>query len=239
MPRFFTGQINDHTAVITGEDARHITKALRMTAGNTLIVCDGERTDYRGTILSVGEEVLVRVEDGTPSETEPDLALHLYQAIPKGEKMDFIIQKAVELGAAAVTPVLTSRCVARPDEKSMEKKLIRYNKIAAEAAKQCGRGILPAVCPMLSYRQALAEMAKNELSILCYECGGEPLQKLIIPSVKTIGLLIGSEGGFSPEETQEAKDQGISFATLGRRILRCETAPVAAIAILMSLTGNM
>lgn len=239
MPRFFSEQIDGDLAVITGEDARHITKSLRMLPGEQLTVCDGVCNEYLCEILSLGDTVSLRVIRQKRSETEPGIRLHLYQAMPKGEKMEFIIQKAVELGAASVTPVLTSRCISRPDSKSMEKKLLRYQKIASEAAKQSGRGMIPQVKPMLSFDEMLKEQAACDLSIMFYECGGVPLQKLPLPSQGNIAVLVGSEGGFSEDEAERACAAGMKQATLGKRILRCETAPIAGIAIIMNLTENM
>ena len=240
MPRFFIGPPSGDCAVIEGGDARHITRVLRMQPGERIILCDGAGTDYAGVIESAGDTaVSVRILESRRSEAEPTVSLHLYQALPKGEKMDLIIQKAVELGVKDITPVLTSRCVSRPDPQSMGKKLSRYQKIAFEAAKQCGRGVIPAVRPMLGFEQSLAEAANFDLSIFFYECGGAFLQKIISPEKKDIALFVGSEGGFSKEEAALAVASGAVAATLGKRILRCETAPLAALAIIMNLTGNM
>ena len=169
MPRFFTEQVDDEKAIITGEDAKHIIKALRMTVGEQVVVCDGEQRDYQCEIESITDEVRLRVLSSGASESEPDLCLHLYQAMPKGEKFEFIVQKAVELGVYDITPVLTSRCISRPDKDTMRKKLVRYNKIAAEAAKQSGRGRIPVVRPLLSYQEALKEMAAFQNAIFFYE----------------------------------------------------------------------
>ena len=239
MPRFFSEQISGDVAIISGEDARHITKSLRMSIGEQLTLCDGASNEYLCEILSLGDSVTLRVIEQHPSEAEPSIRLHLYQALPKGEKMEFIIQKAIELGAYSVTPILTSRCVSRPDTKSMEKKLVRYQKIAAEAAKQCGRGIIPLVKPLLSFENMLTEQAKHDISIIFYECGGVPLQKLSIPKEGNVAVLVGSEGGFSQEEVEKASAAGMKTATLGKRILRCETAPIAGISIIMNLTENI
>ena len=239
MPRFYCTRPVDGIARIEGEDARHITKSLRMTPGERVTVCDGACHDYLCEIESVGETVVLKVLEQRDSESEPTIDLHLYQALPKGEKMEFIIQKAVELGAASVTPVLTSRCISRPDFKSMEKKLLRFQKIALEAAKQCGRGRIPQVRPLLSFDEMLLEQTRYDISIMFYECGGLPLQKLLMPQYREISLLVGSEGGFSETEAMQAEAGGMKTATLGKRILRCETAPVAGISIIMNLTGNM
>lgn len=239
MPRFFTEQVDDEKAIITGEDAKHIIKALRMTVGGQVVVCDGEQRDYQCEIESITDEVRLRVLSSGASESEPDLCLHLYQAMPKGEKFEFIVQKAVELGVYDITPVLTSRCISRPDKDTMRKKLVRYNKIAAEAAKQSGRGRIPVVRPLLSYQEALKEMAAFQNAIFFYECKGQPLQKIIQQGLTETAILIGSEGGFSEEEAAAAETAGLFTASLGKRILRCETAPIAGISIIMNLSGNM
>ncbi len=239
MPRFFIDPPTDDYAIIEGADARHITKVLRMQIGEALTLCDCAGMDYRGEIASVGETVSVRILSTHRSEAEPSVALHLYQALPKGEKMELIIQKAVELGVTDITPVLSARCISRPDPQSMQKKLVRYQKIAAEAAKQCGRGILPTVRPLLTFEQALSEASGFDLSIFFYECGGENLQKIISSDQREIALFVGSEGGFSEAEADLAAGAGAVAATLGKRILRCETAPLAGISIVMHLTGNM
>lgn len=145
MPRFFTQDITEMGGCITGEDAKHIAKVLRMKVGDELTVCDTKGRDYDCMIEEIGAgEVRLKVLSVAPSQSEPDVRVHLYQAMPKADKMETIIQKAVELGAASITPVMTRRCVSRPDAKSMDKKLVRYNRIALEAAKQCGRGVVPA-----------------------------------------------------------------------------------------------
>ena len=123
----------------------------RMAPGDSLTVCDGAGCDYCCQILSVGDSVILKVVEQAPSVSEPTIQLHLYQALPKGDKMEFIIQKAVELGVTEITPVMTAYCVSRPDSKSMEKKLARYQKIALEASKQCGRGRIPQVHPLLNF----------------------------------------------------------------------------------------
>ena len=165
--------------------------------------------------------------------------LTLFQAMPKSDKMELIVQKAVELGAAEIVPVLTERCVSRPDEKSLEKKRQRWQKIALEAAKQSGRGTIPTIGEALSFKGCIERMKLSDRSFMCYEKGGESLSAENLSGAKSIGLLIGSEGGFEQREADFAAENGIILTGLGKRILRCETAPIAAISIIMSLTGNM
>lgn len=178
----------------------------------------GAGADYRCALEAVSDgQVRCRILSRAPSETEPRIAVTLYQALPKGDKLDFIVQKAVELGAVEVVPVLTRLCVSRPDERAAEKKVQRLQKIAEEAAKQSGRGILPAVRPLLPLDRALERMGASDLSLICYEGGGEPFTSLLPrKELRTLSLLVGSEGGFDPEEVQAARERGVRPVTLGR-----------------------
>ena len=238
-PRFFAHTDGD-TAVITGDDARHIGTVLRMKAGELAVLCDGEGEDCLCRISAVSKELVeLEVLDRQRNEAEPDVFVTLYQCVPKGDKMDFIVQKAVELGVSKIIPVLSKRCVSRPDEKSFAKKIQRWQKIAEEAAKQCGRGKIPEIGEQKEFRTAVTEYSQSKRGILFYECGGAPLSEIVDGSVRDIGVFVGSEGGFEAEEAAFAQEKGIIAATLGKRILRCETAPLAALAVLMNLTGNM
>ena len=245
MPRFFTQDITEAGGCITGEDAKHIAKVLRMKVGDELTVCDTKGRDYDCMIEEIGAgEVRLKVLSVAPSQSEPDVRVHLYQAMPKADKMETIIQKAVELGAASITPVMTRRCVSRPDAKSMDKKLVRYNRIALEAAKQCGRGVVPPVLPLLELPQALEQMQRTGCSILFYENATAPTKHVIAKARESgkepeIAVLIGAEGGFDEDEVALAMEYGCHVLSLGKRILRCETAPLAALTILMYETGNM
>lgn len=241
MPRFF---VNTTPAVgtsvtIEGADARHIAGALRMTPGETLILCDGAGTDFACTITGVEREaVTLSVDAATPTTAEPSLAVTLYMGLPKGDKMELIIQKCVELGVTAIVPVSTSRCIVRLDGKDAAKKQTRWQKIADEAAGQSGRGILPRVETPITWKQALARW-EQENTLLCYEGGGQPIGKLVSPADTAVSLVVGPEGGFDPAEVEAVTAVGGRIATLGPRILRCETAPIAALAVLMERSGNM
>ena len=241
MPRFFI----DYTpavggnAVIEGADARHIGGALRMTPGETLTLCDGRGTDYACTVTAVERErVTLAVDAAAPSSSEPTLAVTLYMGLPKGDKMELIIQKAVELGVTAIVPVAMSRCIVKLDGKDAAKKQARWQKIAAEAAGQSGRGIIPVVETPISWKQALSRFAA-ERTLLCYEGGGQPIGTLVTPADRAVSLVVGPEGGFDVAEVEAVLQAGGKIATLGPRILRCETAPLAAIAVLMERSGNM
>ena len=238
MPRFFIDGTADGRAYIAGADALHIAKALRMRPGEALTLCDGKGTDFDGVLETVTDrQVTVRITASRPSQAEPTLAVTLYQGLPKGDKMDWIIQQAVELGVTAVVPVATRRSVARLEGKA-DKKQERWQRIAAEAAGQCGRGMLPSVERPLSWSQALSCLS-GEPALVFYEGGGRPLRELVTPSTRRLSVFVGPEGGFDPEEIDAIRRQGGGVATLGPRILRCETAPLAALTLLMHLSGNM
>ena len=241
MPRFFVNSplTVGESAVIDGADARHIAGALRMSAGERLTLCDGVGTDYTCTITAVNKDtVCAAVDAAAPTATEPALAVTLYMGMPKGDKLELIIQKAVELGVTAVVPVITARSIVRVDGKDAEKKRVRLQRIAAEAAGQSGRGIIPTVEAPISWKTALARLA-GENTLLCYEGGGAPIGTLVTPADTTISLVVGPEGGFDPTEVEAVVAAGGRIATLGPRILRCETAPLAALAVLMEKSGNM
>lgn len=230
VPRFFVPDLSGETVVLMGEEGRHIAKSLRCRVGETLTLCDGRGLDAQGVIAAVeGETVTLRIAARTPSRGELPCRVTLYQALPKGDKLEFIVQKAVELGAFAIVPVLTSRCISRPDKKGAEKKRERLQKIAREAAGQSGRGRIPEVRPLLSFGEALGEMGESPCPILFYEEARELLGPLLAPRPGEIALMVGSEGGFSPEEAEKARERGIRLCTMGPRILRCETAPLYAL----------
>ena len=241
MPRFFVNNplAVGETAVIDGADARHIGGALRMAVGESLTLCDGAGTDYAATITAVSKDaVTASVDSASPSVSEPSVAVTLYVGMPKGDKLEFVIQKAVELGVTAVVPVVTARSIVRVSGKDAEKKQVRLQRIAAEAAGQCGRGIIPSVHAPIDFKTALKRF-KDENVLFCYEGGGAPLGTLVTPSDTAVSLFIGPEGGFAPEEVEAVNAAGGKVATLGPRILRCETAPLSALVVIMEKTGNM
>ena len=239
MPRFFIPDTPGDIVRLEGEQARHIARSLRMKPGETLTLCDGKGFDYNCIIRQAGDTVTLQVLEKCPVSSEPGVFLHLYQALPKGDKMDWIIQKSVELGASLITPVITSRCISRPTPDAFEKKRLRYQKIAQEAAKQSGRGIIPTVTPLLTFAQALQELEPKTRSVLFYECGGQSVRDLISQEEKRVSFFVGSEGGFSPDEVKQAESAGVSLASLGSRILRCETAPLCALSLFLYATGNI
>lgn len=236
---FFTEEeISTSKYIITGENAKHI-KVLRMKSGESLTLVTPQGFQHECVILNVNQNLVeVDVLSGAPCQNEPDVYVTLYQALPKGDKMDYIVQKCVELGVSKIVPILTARCVSRPDEKSLKKKTARWQKIALQAAMQSRRGIIPEVCSCVSLSQA-AEMTKNnEKTVFFYEMGGESVKSILAEKPKSIGMFIGSEGGFEKAEAELIISGGGVAATLGKRILRAETAPLAALSIIMYQTDN-
>lgn len=223
---------------ITGDDAHHIAFSLRMAVGDTLTVCDMQRTEYLCTVTSIKpDQVLLHIDQIRENATELPLDVHLYQSLPKGDKMDYIVQKAVELGVTSVTPVAGARCIVKLDEKGAEKKIARWQKIAEEAAKQCGRGIVPHIHMPVSFARAIEEGKSCDLPLFCYEGDGtRSLRDILSASeadVRAAGsanrryssaVYIGPEGGYDTKEVALAQDAGFTPINLGRRILRCETA---------------
>ncbi|HHZ06661.1 MAG TPA: 16S rRNA (uracil(1498)-N(3))-methyltransferase [Clostridiales bacterium] len=239
MAWFFTDRISGDFHTLEGETANHIEKSLRMKVGEALTLCDCNKMQYNCVIEGISPKcVTVRVLQRFPCENEPTVTVTLYQAIPKGDKMDTIVQKAVELGVTEIVPVLSARCVSRPDEKSIKKKILRWQKIALQAAQQSRRGIVPIVKPMLSFNNAVSNSKKNECTIVFYECGGQPIGKVVPPKCRSLSMFIGSEGGFEEVEINQITSNGGKTATLGKRILRAETAPLAALSVIMYVTQN-
>ena len=239
MPRFFCDEISGKTARITGTDALHIYKSLRASPGDKFTLCDGKGYDYYVTAESVSaDEILFSVLEKFKNETEPEIKVTLFQCLPKGDKFDGIIQKSVELGVYNIVPVISEFCVSRPDFTVFEKRRERLNKIALAAAKQCGRGIIPKVLPINTFDETLEEI-KNAPTLFFYEGGGDACDKYIDKNTKRLNILIGPEGGFSDSEAKSVTAAGAKAVTLGKRILRTETAPVTALSVVMFLTGNL
>lgn len=239
MPRFFSENFSE-SHKITGQDAKHIAKSLRMAVGDKLTVCDTRGVDYYCEILKICEdEIDLSVIKTDKNNTEPTIKAVLFQCMPKGDKFDYITQKAVELGVNTIVPVISQRCISRPDKKSAEKKVLRLQRIADEAAKQSGRGILPKVELPITFDECMTLLKDYEKSILFYELGGSPLETIISKSTKSVAIIIGPEGGIAEEEFGKAVMSGAVAATLGKRILRTETAPIAALSNIMLLSGNM
>lgn len=239
MYHFFVpeGPSGEREFTITGPDVNHIRNVLRMKPGEKVVVSDGQDRDWYCIIAEITKDAVRLRAEAESEAAELPAELVLYQGLPKGDKMEWIIQKAVELGAAAVVPVVTARSVVRLEGKA-ERRRERWQRIADEAAGQCGRGILPQVAAPLTLGEAMPALSAQQ-AIVLYEGGGRPLRELIAPDCRRLSLLVGPEGGFDPAEIDRLQAAGGRCATLGRRILRCETAPVAALAAAMLLTGNL
>ena len=239
MPRFFIAYPPIDSFTITGDDARHIGRSLRMKIGDDITFCNNG-TDYFCVINEITEDcVICQVKKSEPSKCEPDIKLTLYQAFPKQDKFELIIKKTVELGISRIVPFISKRCVSRPNDKDFNKKLERFRKISEEAAKQSGRGIIPEIAPVMTFQEVVKDMKNSELQIICYENEGKKLSELDLPVYKSLAVIIGSEGGFERGEVDNFIANGAVPIWLGERILRCETCPIAMTAIIMNLTDNM
>lgn len=242
MYRFFVDrqQIADGRAVITGEDVRHIRSVLRMRPGEQILIACGDEWEYTCEIEQLSEtEVTARVLDAQKPGKELLSHITLFQCLPKGDKMETVIQKAVELGAYALVPVVSRRCVVKLDPKRAAGKVNRWNNVAASAAKQSKRLIVPEVKPVCSFRDALQAAKAMDIRLIPYENqeGMEETRK-IFSSIRpgdSVAVMIGPEGGFEPSEIEEAKTAGFYPVTLGKRILRTETAGMTILSILMYL----
>lgn len=243
MPSFFLNSIDPDSRflILTGENAAHA-KVLRLKNGDELTVCDAAGTDYRCTVSDVAPgQISLVVHEAVPAESEAAVRCAVYMAFAKGDKFEHVIQKATELGAAELVCFPSARCVSRPDEKSLKKKLERWQKIAASAAEQSRRGRIPEVLALPSYAAALERAAQAELAVCFYENEERRTFRSAVEAalpLKTAALLTGPEGGFEPEEVAQAAQAGLAICTLGRRILRCETAPLCALSALMYAAGE-
>ena len=238
MPhRYFASEFTDTTAALTGPEAHHLGKVMRAKPGDEVILCDGAGFDYTAAVAAVApDRVELRLLEKRPTAAEPAVEVTLFAGYPKQDKLEFIVQKAVELGAARVVPFFSRFCVAAP--KKEEQKNARYARIAAEAAKQAGRGLIPPVELPLDIRDLPARFSDFDLVLFCYEGGGQSLRTLV-KGQKRVALITGAEGGFSPQEAETLIAAGALPVGLGPRILRCETAPVAALAAVMALAGQL
>ena len=241
MPRFFIRAnqvVKDDSGrsflTITGDDAHHISRSLRMAVGEEITVCDMQKNVYLCKISGITDtEVEADIVSVSSSDTEPKCYIKLYQAVPKSDKLETIIQKSVECGVSEIIPFMSERCIAKIEGKDIAKKAERHNKISESAAKQSGRGIIPTVRHTLRFREAMDEASKSELMIFCYEGDGTLSLKDILrgaSGVKEISLVVGAEGGFSLNEVEYVRSCNAKIAGLGKRILRCETAPSFALA---------
>lgn len=252
MPRFFAdgGPISDQSEdeskreyfIITGDDAFHIARSLRMAVGESITVCDGKGKEYLCRLESITDSrVEATVIEGRSSSSEPNFFAYLFQALPKGDKLDTVIQKSVECGVCAIVPFESERCIVKVKRDAEERKTERRRKIAEEAAKQCGRGIIPRVEETVSFERMLELALRCDIKLFCYEGEENNSLKSVLESFKaahsaggcSVALVVGSEGGFSEKEADAAARAGLVPVGLGKRILRTETAPIFALACLV------
>ena len=242
MPRFFIAGTNllGGMAILRGRDAEHV-RVLRLRPGEDMIICDGKGTDYKCRLVYADkEEAQAEVVEVVPCTAEPSVKVTVLCGLPKGDKTDYIIQKCVEAGASEIQFFLSDRCVAKPE--TPEKKLDRWQRIAEEAAKQSGRGIIPQVGWIGDYAGALDCAVKKDLALFMYETGErEPFNAVLEAhkDIRSCAILTGPEGGFAEFEAKLAKIAGLHLCSMGERILRCETAPVVAVSAVMYATGNL
>jgi 16S rRNA (uracil1498-N3)-methyltransferase len=233
MPNFFVNKeyIKEDTVFIGGDDARHVSRSLRMAEGDTVTVSDGEGRQYIVRLTKIRDE---GCEGAIESERlgfgESAVSVTLFMGYPKSDKLETIVQKATELGAVAIVPFEQQRCIKRPAAEKSEKITARLSRIAEEAAKQCSRSIIPSVSPAVKFSELVGRLADFDLALFCYECAPlESTVKRVLDSaeddVKSIAVIVGCEGGFDPTEAETLIRAGAKAVSLGERILRCETAP--------------
>lgn len=242
MPRFFVKpeEMQPGFIVLTGENAAHA-KVLRLKAGEEVLVCDGEGNECSCTVSDVSNgQISLVVNSRQAASSEAKVDVSVYMAFPKADKLEHVIQKATELGAYEIVAFPSARCISKPDEKSLQKKIDRWQKIAASASEQSGRGRIPRVIVLNSYQEALKRAALADKAILFYENERATTLRMALAEspYQTVSLLTGPEGGLETKEVEMAKDAGLQICTLGSRILRCETAPLCALSAVMYDSGE-
>lgn len=244
MPKFFVERenIGESAVNITGADANHIGRVLRLRVGESLCVCDGNGMDYTCEIAEINPDcVSLKIIEKHLCDAEPSVSITLFMALPKSDKMEYVIQKCVELGVTEIVPFSSSRCVVKLADKDKIKKTERWQKIAEAAAKQSGRGIIPEVVAPISFTELLKKAHEFDLSLFCYECEEENSLKNMLSKnkFKNVCVVVGPEGGFDKAEVNSAVEAGFKSVSLGKRILRCETAPGCAVCAILYHTDNL
>ena len=242
MTRFFVEaqDLSGDVLHLTGENFQHA-RVLRLKSGEKLLVCDGQGREALCAVGEVGtSEMKLEILEHRESETEAAVKVSVYMAFPKADKLEHVIQKATELGAYEIVAFPSARCVSRPDEKSLKKKLERWQKIAASAAEQSGRGRIPQVITLGSFQEVLERAAQADKALLFYENEHAVTLRMALEegSWSTASLLTGPEGGLEEAEVEQARKAGFQVCTLGKRILRCETAPLCALSAVMYAAGE-
>ncbi len=241
MVRFFVNpeDLTFEKVLLTGENAQHA-KVLRLKAGEEVLLCDGQGNEAVCIVEEMdAKQLVVSVNTRRESTTEAAVRVSVYMAFPKADKLEHVIQKATELGAYEIIAFPSARCISKPDDKSLTKKLERWQKIAASAAEQSGRGRIPQVLTLPSYKAALERAAQCDKALLFYENERATTLKMALAGeYHSVSLLTGPEGGLEEYEVKQAMDAGLQVCTLGSRILRCETAPLCALSAVMYDSGE-
>ena len=238
MPKFFVrqDQIDGNAITLRGDDAFHISRSLRMAKGEHITVCDMQANEYECVLRDfLADSVVAEILSTHKADTESPVKIYLYQALPKGDKLDTVIQKAVECGVHEIVLFESERCIVKAKKEAEDRKNERRNRIALEAAKQSGRGYVPEVRGTLSFFEAVKEAVKTDLCLFCYEGETEETIRSALAktsSVDSVSVVVGSEGGFSVNEAAFARENGAVSVSLGKRILRTETAPLFVLSCL-------
>ena len=244
MPKFFIerSEIKEKEIIISGQMLKHIT-VLRHTIGDQLILCDGLGTDFYAQIISMTKnEIILKILNEEKSNSEPSVRTILYQALPKGDKSEIIIQKCTELGISKIVFFLSKRCISRPDHKTQKSKLERYRQIALSVAEQSGRGVIPEIAFLDSFEIALNELKNSQNAVMFYEGTGViPLKQILNTQIiiNEFSFMIGPEGGFDDSEVEAAREKAVTIGGLGKRILRTETASLCVLSAFMFHTDNL
>ncbi len=240
MTKFFVSpeELEGQSITLTGENAQHA-KVLRLKNGEEVLVCDGQGFECLCTVADAASMELTVVERHS-CRTEAAVRVSVYMAFPKGDKLEHVIQKATELGAHEIVAFPSARCVSRPDEKSLKKKLERWQKIAASAAEQSGRGRIPQVLVLPSFTEAVKRAVQADKALFFYENERATTLRMALEAGtwNSVSLLTGPEGGLEEKEVEQARADGMAVCTLGSRILRCETAPLCALSAVMYAAGE-
>ena len=244
MPRFYIPhpRIENGLLRIEGDEVRHIRNVLRLKTGDEIFVFDGLGREFEGTIIEEGRaSVMVRIQGSLSPKKDSPLEVTLAQSLLKGEKMDYLIQKATELGVKEIIPFISSRSIPLLEKSRRLKRHLRWEKISIEASKQCGRGVGPKIESLKDYSDTLRTASTDSLRLILWEREGVKLKEVLERSKEKtkIFFIVGPEGGFSREEIEKAKRAGFLAVTLGRRILRAETASLCLVSILQYERGDI
>jgi 16S rRNA (uracil1498-N3)-methyltransferase len=244
VPRFYVPQpqIEKGMLKIVGDEVKHIRRVLRLKAGEEIIVFDGAGKEYEGTIVEEEpSSVVIRIENTFSSKIDSPLEVTLAQSLLKGEKMDYLIQKATELGVRRIIPFFSSRSIPSLETSGRLKRHQRWERIAIEASKQCGRGVVPKIEPLQDYSEMLQVVSSGSLCLILWEREGVKLKEILDRSKERLKIFFvtGPEGGFGREEVEEAIRAGFIPITLGNRILRAETATLCLLSILQYERGDI